>query len=73
MSAEPEPTPAPGGRSLTALSLEDMARLLKQVGYAVTVAMIEQDLVAGCPTNADGTLSVVDYLAWSIRELNREA
>ena len=73
MATDPGDMPAPGGKRLTALFVDDMARLLKQVGYPVTVQMIEQDLLAGLPTNADGTINVVVYLAWSVRELNRDA
>lgn len=53
----------------TALSLADAARLLSAVGgQAVTVEMLEADVAAGAPTNADGTLNLVQYAAWLVRQ-----
>jgi len=53
-----------------ALSLADAARLLSAVaGQAVTVEMLEADVAAGVPTNADGTLNLVSYAAWLVREI----
>lgn len=53
----------------TALSLADAARLLSAVGgQAVTVEMLEADVAAGAPTNADGTLNLAHYAAWLVRE-----
>lgn len=56
----------------TALSLAAAARLLSAVGgQAVTVEMLEADVAAGAPTNADGTLNLVHYAAWLLREETR--
>ncbi len=56
--------------SPTALSIADAARLLSAVGgQAVTVEMLQADLTAGAPTNADGTLNLVSYAAWLVREM----
>jgi len=53
-----------------ALSLADAARLLSAVaGQAVTVEMLEADVAAGVPTTADGTLNLVSYAAWLVREI----
>jgi hypothetical protein len=53
----------------TALPLADAARLLSAVGgQAVTVEMLSADLAAGAPTNADGTLNLVQYAAWLVKE-----
>lgn len=53
----------------TALPVLDAARLLSAVGgQAVTVEMLRADLAAGAPTNADGTLNLVSYAAWLVRE-----
>jgi len=55
--------------SPTALPVADAARLLSAVGgQAVTVEMLQADVVAGAPTNADGTLNLVQYAAWLVRE-----
>lgn len=56
--------------SVTALSLADMARLLSRSGAKpVTVEMLREDIAAGAPVNADGTISIVHYAAWLVREL----
>ena len=55
--------------SPTALPLTDAARLLSAVGgQAVTVEMLAADVAAGAPTNADGTLNLVQYTAWLVKE-----
>ena len=54
----------------TALPVAEAARLLSAVGgQAVTVEMLEADVAAGAPTNADGTLNLVHYSAWLVREM----
>jgi hypothetical protein len=35
----------------------------------VTEAVLRDDIEAGAPTNADGTLNLVHYAAWLIREM----
>lgn len=53
----------------TSLTVADLARLLTRAGgQPVTVAMIEADLAAGAPVNADGTINLVHYAAWLVRE-----
>jgi hypothetical protein len=57
--------------SPTALSVADVAQLLAKLGgYAATPAMIEADLAAGAPANADGTINVLHYCAWLAREVD---
>jgi hypothetical protein len=56
--------------SPTALSVQDAARLLTSVGGApVSEEMIELDIAEGTPTNADGTIHLVYYAAWLVREM----
>jgi hypothetical protein len=56
----------------TALALADAAHLLtKTGGRPVTVQMIESDLAAGAPVNAEGTVNLVHYAAWLVREMKR--
>lgn len=58
----------------TALTLADAARLLSAAGgQAVTVEMLEADVAAGAPTNADGTLNLVHYAAWLVKEMAARA
>ena len=53
----------------TSLTVADAARLLTKVGgQSVTVAMLEADLAAGAPANADGTINLVHYAAWLVKE-----
>jgi hypothetical protein len=55
-----------------ALSLEDVARILSAAGpKPVTVAMLRDDIDYGAPTNADGTMNLVHYVAWLVKELAR--
>lgn len=60
--------------SPAALTVADVARLLARVGgnaaTAATAAMIEADLAAGAPANADGTINVLHYCAWLAREVD---
>jgi hypothetical protein len=56
----------------TALSLAAAARVLTASGAKpVTVEMLQADLAAGAPANADGTLNLITYAAWLVRETNR--
>jgi len=55
-----------------ALSLEDLARLLSAAGpKRVTVETLQANLDAGAPANADGTMNLVHYVAWLVKELAR--
>ncbi len=55
--------------SPTMLAPDALARLLTAAGgQRVDVAMIELDIVSGASTNADGTLNLVHYAAWLVRE-----
>jgi len=65
--SNPKPTLSP-----TSLTVADAALLLtKAGGQPVTVAVIEADLAAGAPTNADGTINLVHYAAWLAKEMER--
>ena len=53
-----------------ALTVADAARILTAAGGgAVTEEMIQADIDAGAPTNADGTINLVHYTAWLAREV----
>jgi len=53
-----------------AMPVVDLARLLGAVGgHSVTPEIIEADIVAGAPTNADGTIDLVHYCAWLVKEM----
>ena len=36
----------------------------------VTINMLEADLAAGAPANADGSINLVHYAAWLVREIS---
>jgi len=51
------------------LTLDDAARLLaKASGQSVTVEMLQTDLAAGAPANANGTMNLLHYAAWLVQE-----
>jgi len=55
-----------------ALRLDALARILSAAGpKVVTVDMLQADIDAGAPTNADGTLNLVYYVAWLLKEMGR--
>jgi hypothetical protein len=58
--------------SPTSMSLADAAQLLTAVGgSSVTEEMLREDLGLGAPANGDGTLNLVHYAAWLVREVAR--
>ncbi len=68
------PSPAAQGMSRLnpgALSVADAARALSRMGgKAVTEEMLRADIDDGAPTNADGTLNLVHYAAWLVKEMS---
>ncbi len=61
------------GLNPAALAVADAAMLLTKVGAApVSREMIDADIAAGAPTNADGTLHLVRYAAWLVSHTLRE-
>jgi hypothetical protein len=54
------------------LTVEQAARILSTAGRKlVSVETLEQDSAAGAPTNPDGTLNLVHYAAWLVKEMGR--
>ncbi len=54
-----------------ALGVADAARVLTRMGgKPVTEEMLRADIDAGAPTNANGTLNLVHYAAWLVKEMN---
>ena len=57
-----------------ALTVTQLARLLTRAGASpITEAMIEADLAAGAPRNPNGTINLVHYSAWLVREMSAQA
>jgi len=68
MSAK-NPGDGPAPLNPQALSPEDLARLLSAAGGGdISQEMIAADLAAGAPRNADGTVHLVHYAAWLVKE-----
>lgn len=58
--------------SPTSMTFADAAKLLSVVGGSpVTEDMLREDIGLGAPANADGTLNIVHYAAWLVREVAR--
>ena len=61
---------APAGLRLTALSLEAAAAVLRKAGARhVDADAIRADLAAGAPANPDGTINLLTYTAWMLRQV----
>ena len=60
----------PGALNPTAMTLEQAARVLSAMGARhVAVEDLRQDIEAGAPVNADGTVNLVHLAAWLVKEL----
>ncbi len=72
----PSSQPAGGGQGMSrlnpaAMPVADAARVLARLGgKPVTEAMLRADIDAGAPTNADGSVNLVHYAAWLVKEMS---
>ena len=56
----------------TSLTVVHMQQILAAAGgRPVTEEMVRKDIEAGAPVNADGTINLVQYAAWLVREMTR--
>lgn len=76
MTPEHAPSSGQGGGTPAArlnpaaLPVADAARVLTRLGgKAVTEAMLRADINAGAPTNPDGSINLVHYAAWLVKEM----
>ncbi len=70
MSNPEHPELSQSARKLTALSVADLITVLRRSGgEKVTEACVREDIAAGAPTNADGTINLIHYVAWLNKEL----
>jgi hypothetical protein len=54
-----------------ALPVADAARVLTRLGgKPITEAMLRADIDAGAPTNTDGSINLVHYAAWLVKEMS---
>ena len=71
--APSSPSDGPGPLNPAALAVPDAARVLARIGgKPMTEDMLETDIDAGAPTNADGSINLVHYAAWLLREMHSE-
>ncbi len=55
-----------------ALSPENLVKVLVKSGCRImTLEMLRRDIDSGMPVNADGTVNLVKYMAWMIKEIDR--
>ena len=58
--------------SPTAMSIAAAAQVLSKMGgRLITEAMLRADIDAGAPLNPDGTLNLVAYGAWLVKDMGR--
>ena len=64
----------PGNIRLTNLPRETLVQLLRKAGSTtVSTESIAADIAAGAPVNADGTMSLVSYMAWLCKQRGEDA
>ena len=69
MSTNSEPGQS-GPLNPQALRLADMARVLTALGpRPVTVEMLQADIDSGAPVNPNGTMNLVNYAAWLVKNV----
>ena len=57
---------------ITALTPAQAAKILAAAGNRrITEAMVQADIDAGAPVNPDGTVNLVHYTAWLVREITK--
>ena len=72
----PSSQPAGSGQGTSrlnpaAMPVADAARVLTRLGgKPVTEAMLRADIDAGAPTNADGSVNLVHYAVWLVKEMS---
>lgn len=64
------PGNAPARANPAALAIANAAHLLARIsGESVTEDMLRADIDAGAPVNPDGTVNLIHYTAWLVREV----
>jgi len=58
------------GNSRERVAKEDFVTAMRRSGSrTLTLERLEADIAAGAPVNADGTLDILKYVAWIVREM----
>ena len=59
-------------RNPNAIPVADLAAILAKLsGRPLTGAHLDADRAAGAPVNPDGTVHLIHYAAWLVREVHR--
>lgn len=67
-----DPLP-PAALNPSALPLSAAAQLFSKLGTRpVTVAELEKDISSGAPQNQDGTLNLIHFAAWLVKEMGND-
>lgn len=70
-AAPSESRTPPGSLNPAALPVADAARVLSRAGgVPISEEVLRADIEAGAPTNVDGTVNLVHYAAWLVREMS---
>ena len=57
----------------TRLTVQQLVKVLRAAGSKnATEQTVREDLDAGAPANPDGTINLVHYAAWLVRENGRD-
>ena len=52
------------------IAKEDFVTAMRRSGSrTITLERLEADIEAGAPVNADGTVNILNYVAWVAREI----
>lgn len=58
------------GSSRERVTKEDFVTAMRRSGSrTITLERLEADIAAGAPVNADGTLDILKYVAWIVKEM----
>ena len=61
---------SPESMDPNALPIDVAARMLSRAGARqISESMIRADIDAGAPTNPDGTINLVHYAAWNVKQM----
>ena len=57
---------------ITAIDQDKLIEILRRSGSReVSVETFAADITAGSPVNEDGTINMIEYAAWLLREMQR--
>ena len=61
-------------RNLLALTPEQVVDVLVKSGFrGMTLELLHSDFEAGAPRNANGSVNLIHYMAWILKEINSNA